>query len=83
MFSLVHVGARYGSIWYCCVSGQELFDLGPMGFPWVIDEVINAATILSRLMWFPYGWMFMVLGHYWRSVPPDDVIIIQLPVPSG
>ena len=25
----------------------------------------------------------MVLGHYWRSVLPDDVIIIQLPVPSG
>ena len=48
-----------------------------MGFPWVIDEVINAATILSRLLWFPYGWMFMVLGHYWRSVPPDDVIIIH------
>ena len=36
-----------------------------VGFPWVIDELINAATILSRLLWLPYSWTFLVLGYYW------------------
>ena len=33
LFSLVRVDACYGSICYCLVTEQELFDLGPCGFP--------------------------------------------------
>ena len=47
-----------------CAPDEELF-LGPMGFLWVIDGLTNAATtILSLLLRFSCGWMFVVLGYY-------------------
>ena len=59
----------YGSICYWFVSEQELCFSGQVGFPWVIDGPTNAAAILSWLLWFLHGLMFMVLGHFWRSIP--------------
>ena len=67
-FSLVYVGALMGQYGTGLYLNKSCFS-GPVGFPWVIDGPTNAAAILSRLLWFLHGLMFMVLGHFWHTIP--------------